>query len=45
MWGIDNVIVGANRVNTRGSPLIDLIEEFPAIIDELEMDDGDLQFN
>jgi len=42
---IDNVIVGVNRVYTGGSPQIGLIEEFPGIIDELEMYDGDLQFN
>ena len=41
-----NISIGANRVRiTGGYPLTDIVEEFPGVIDQLEMVEGVLAFN
>ena len=37
VWDIANINIGANEIYTGGSPLIDYVEEFPGIMDELKI--------
>ena len=45
IWVFENIDIGANQVYIGGPPFFDHIEEFPGIIDELEMVEGVLAFN
>ena len=45
IWVFENINIGANEVYVGCPPCFDHIEEFPGIIDELEMAEGVLAFN